>query len=221
MDQIQVIVQRPTLELALGQVPVSTDGSGITDGDKGDIVVSASGAVWAIDSAVLTTFGREVTSAADAAAARAALGVDAAWTYSRLGADVSDVTGSLVDSGLAFTPAASKFYLAEAFLVFTSAAVTTGLQWTFAAPGGATWSAQNIQVPNSITAQAVRFGQLDVIVNGTAVSSAGVQYLALGSAMVAMGGSPSGQLKVQFQTEIAASAVTLLAGSFLRVREIT
>lgn len=45
----------------------------VSDGDKGDITVSVSGTVFTIDSNVLSTFGRSITSAADAAAVKTTL----------------------------------------------------------------------------------------------------------------------------------------------------
>jgi hypothetical protein len=53
----------------------SLGGGGLSDGDYGDIVVSGSGTVLSIDSAVATTFGRSLMDDADATAGRATLGL--------------------------------------------------------------------------------------------------------------------------------------------------
>jgi hypothetical protein len=73
-------------------------GGGVSDGDKGDIVVSSSGAVWSIDTSVATTVGRAIMGLAN----------PGAITFVRINADntvtarsASDFRGDLAVPGTA------------------------------------------------------------------------------------------------------------------------
>ena len=80
-------------------------GSGLADGDYGDIIVGSGATTLNIDSTVLTTFGRTVTSAANQAAGRSALGLVIGTDVQAYDADLAAIAGltSAADSLPYFT----------------------------------------------------------------------------------------------------------------------
>ena len=107
---------------SLKSTAVSSAGGGVSDGDKGDITVSASGATWTIDSAAVTYAKIQDVSATNRLLGRSTAG----------SGDVEEITvgGDLSQSGSTFTVTSASTTTAGKIEVATAAETTTGTDAT-------------------------------------------------------------------------------------------
>lgn len=146
------------------------------------------------------------------------------WTYTFLTADHTNTTTTPTDvPGLAFTPSANKRYEVEGRFFVRAAATTTGAQIGVVWPTGIVApSAAHLGSPSS--AAALTLGNVTRGTTGganaTGVPSTTLEALGLLTAILTTGASPSGTFRVRLDSEVAGSEARMLAGSFLRHREI-
>jgi hypothetical protein len=137
-------------------------------------------------------------------------------------ADVSNSTTSFADvTGLTCPLLANKRYVVTAFLHIISAATTTGVQIGYnigAAPSLAQFSALEV-VTNSATAAALSSGAQTARDTAVIVQTTGPA--AIGPAIMSGVIQPSadGTFAIRLVSEVAASAVTVKAGSYLEIRQ--
>lgn len=145
------------------------------------------------------------------------------WTVVVLGSDFSISTTAAGNvPNFLFTPQANRSYLIEFYLSCEAVATTTGPRpgWTW--PTGLTLGTGWMQSPNSATASAQVWGSVDsgeVVCNATGLAVANRPYMSIGQAHLVCGPFVSGNLQVRLRSEVAASQVTMKAGSFMRIRE--
>jgi hypothetical protein len=127
---------------------------------------------------------------------------------------------------LAVAMDANCIYEVDCWVMFSSAATTTGLGLGFTAPTGALCLLEcDVSLGTAITSQrtihpfAAASGNTGMNV-GTAVAAAGSVYTARLHGIVRMGPT-AGNFVPQFRSEIAASAITLQIGSTIVVKRLT
>lgn len=70
-----------TYDDVANSLTIAASGGGVSDGDKGDIVVSSGGTVWSLDTSVVTAFAKTFLDDADAAAVRTTINAQEAGSY--------------------------------------------------------------------------------------------------------------------------------------------
>lgn len=146
------------------------------------------------------------------------------WTYLKLASDFTTSLATAQDvTGLAFTPAANQSYEFEAMLMLRTATATVnprvGLAWP---ASGMSDGVCAIREAQAATTQLLANGNIAaallVAVGGLANNTQSWPCELKG--IVRSGAAPSGNVKVQLASETAGTVVRVVAGSFLKYRQI-
>ncbi len=144
-----------------------------------------------------------------------------------LGSTQQSTSVTLADiTGLSHTLTANKTYKVTAYVTFQSAATTTGLNLGFVGPSGSN-PMVTITVPLASTDASSSLRKSFPVagsttsgnVLGTGVTAINSNHTAVVEGIV-LAGSTGGVFKLQFATEVAASAITLQIGSTMVIEEI-
>ncbi len=129
-----------------------------------------------------------------------------------LGADLTNSTTSLVDAtGLSFSVVSGKTYRFKYYVVFQTAALTTGIQLSINAPT-TTVLVFNVIIPITATTNVLGYRRaVNVATVGTGVDVINAQLLALVEGVIVP--SANGTLILRYCSEVASSAVVIKAGS--------
>lgn len=146
------------------------------------------------------------------------------WTYVKSTVVQNSTAIAAAATVLTFTPAANTSYEFEVMGVVQSTVATTGPRLGIDWPTGTiTRQAATVSAALSDTASAIRnygtktAGQLAASTGVTAINT---DYLVTAYGILQTGAAPTGSLTVTLASEIAASQVSLMPGSFIKYRKI-
>ncbi|MDQ2910171.1 MAG: collagen-like protein, partial [Actinomycetota bacterium] len=139
-------------------------------------------------------------------------------TVRKTNADDTNSTTTLASAtGLDLTLAASTTYSFDYYILFQTAVNTTGIALAVTGPASPSVISYSVYIPVAGDANNALFSgwgtAYDDAVVGTGVQTAATTYLARISGVIKTGAS-AGTLTPRFRSEVAASTVTLKAGSW-------
>jgi hypothetical protein len=138
----------------------------------------------------------------------------------KLTSDVGNSTASFTDvTGLSLNALANKIYIFEAFLIYTTAATTTGIRLGVNGPAFPTAIAGDWRAFTSLTTAQVREFQAYNSGAATTASRTGNNYARMTGILV--NGPNTGTFIIRFASEVGGSMVTIKAGSTLRCRKMS
>ena len=142
----------------------------------------------------------------------------------RVATDVSNSTVTFADiTGLSFAIAASADYIFEAWLIFQTAATGTGIKVSCNGPASPVAVVMHTVIPIGITLYAsdscLASRAYDTGTPSVSIDTANANMLCKVNGIV-RNGTTAGTFVLRFASEVAASAVTIKAGSILRYRKV-